>query len=60
MRTCVENEKLALCHFERMYGKMEKLLSPKNISSNQIFSDFFNENVDSTKFLPKIWESKFL
>ena len=32
----------------------------KNISSNQLFNNFFSKNVTFTKFLPKISESKFL
>ena len=34
-------------------------LSPKKISSNQLFSDFFSKSVTFTKFLPKMSESKF-
>ena len=40
-------------------GKMKNLLSPKNISSNQLFSNFFSKNGAFTKFLPKKRESKF-
>ena len=32
----------------------------KNISSNQLFSDFFSKNVDFTENLPKKCEIKFL
>ena len=35
-------------------GKVKNLVSPKNISSNQLFS----KNVTFTKFLPKICETK--
>ena len=31
----------------------KKLLSPKNISSNHLFSNFFSKDVGFTKFLPK-------
>ena len=40
--------------------KMKKLLSPKNISSNHFFSNFFSKTVAFTNFLPKMRESKFL
>ena len=30
------------------------LVSPKNISSNHLFSNFFSENVTFTKFFPKM------
>ena len=33
-------------------GNNRNLLSPKKISSNQLFSNFFSENVTFTKFLP--------
>ena len=36
----------------------KNLLPPKNISSNQLFSDFFRKNVTLTKFLPKPCETK--
>ena len=39
-------------------GKLKNLLSPKNISSNQLFSKFFSRNVTFTKFLPKMCETK--
>ena len=39
-------------------GKMKNLLSPKNISSNQLFSNFISKTVVLTKFLPKKCESK--
>ena len=32
---------------------------PKNISSNQLFSNFFSKTVTITKILPKLRESKF-
>ena len=38
-------------------GKMKNLVSPKNISSNQLFSNFF-KNVTFTNFLPKMCETK--
>ena len=41
-------------------GKTRNLLSLKNVSSNQLFSDFFSKFVVFTKFLPKKRESKFL
>ena len=34
-------------------GKMKNLVSPKNISSNQLFSNFYSKKVSFTKFLPK-------
>ena len=40
-------------------GKVKSLLSPKNNSSKQRFSDFFNKIVTFTKVLPKMSESKF-
>ena len=49
-----EHDSLSQC------GKMKNILSPKNISSNQLFSNFFGKNVAFTKFLPKKSESKFL
>ena len=39
-------------------GKMKNLVSPKNISSNQLFSIFYSKNITFTKFLPKMRESK--
>ena len=39
-------------------GKMKNLVSPKNISSNQLFSNFYSKNVTFTKFLPKMCETK--
>ena len=36
------------------YGKT----SPKNISSNQLFSNYFSKNVTFTKFLPQMCETK--
>ena len=38
--------------------KPRNSLSPKNISSNQLFSNLFSKTVTSTKFLPKMWESR--
>ena len=35
-------------------GKTRNYLSPKNISSNQLFSKIFSKTVDFTKFLSKI------
>ena len=32
-------------------GKMKNLVSPKNISSNQLFSNFYSKNVTFTRFL---------
>ena len=40
-------------------GKMINLLSPKKISSNQLFSYFISKTVIFTKFLQKKCESKF-
>ena len=37
-------------------GKMKNLVSPKNISSNQLFSIFYSKNITFTKFLPKMRE----
>ena len=39
-------------------GKMKNLVSPKNISSNQLFSDFFSKNVTFKKFLAKMCETR--
>ena len=39
--------------------KREIYSHQKNISSNQLFSDFFSKNVGFTKFLPEKCESKF-
>ena len=40
-------------------GNYRNFLSPKPISSNQLFSDFFSKIVTFTKFLPKMSERKF-
>ena len=41
-------------------GKMRNSLSPKNISSNQLFSNLlFRKTVNFTKFLPKMRERDF-
>ena len=37
-------------------GKMRNSLSPKNISSNQLFSNLFSKSVTFTEILPKIRE----
>ena len=49
---------LAKRNFQRQCGKTKNLVSPKNISSNQLFSKFFSRNVTFTKFLPKMCETK--
>ena len=42
------------CNFHSVQcGKMKNLVSPKNISSNQLFSNLFSKNVAFTKFLSK-------
>ena len=38
---------------------MKNLVSLKNISSNQFFSNFITYNVAFTEFLPKECETKF-
>ena len=46
-------------HYENLLSpgpgstNMNKLLSPKNISSNHLFIGFFSKNVAFTKLLPK-------
>ena len=45
--------------FPSQCGKTRNSLSPKNISSNQLFSNFLSKNVAFTKFLPKIREREF-
>ena len=39
-------------------GKRKNLVSPKNISWNQLFSNFYSKNVTFKTFLPKICETK--
>ena len=41
-------------------GKTRNSLSPKNISWNQLFSNFFKKPIIFTKFLSKKLQSKFL
>ena len=52
---------VAYCGNYRNYlcVKMRMFLSPKNISSNQLFSTFFSKNVAFTEFLLKMRESQF-
>ena len=60
---CVKSvrESLQFPHTQRygtQCGKTKNLVSPKNISSNQLFSNFFSKNATFTKFLPKMCETK--
>ena len=48
-----------LLSYYTLCGKMKDLLKLKQISSNQLFSNFFSKNFIFTKFLPKMCDSKF-
>ena len=49
------------CVMSPQCGKMKNLLSlsPKNISSNQLFSNLFSKSATFTEFLPKLREREF-
>ena len=57
-KTCEKNTSFFLCTFHNV-EKWKIYSHWENISSNQLFIDFFSKNVAFTKILPKKREIKF-
>ena len=61
VRICVEITQIYSSQYSMHSVEKREILSPhrKNISSNQLFSNFFSKTVTFTEFLPKMREREF-